>query len=63
MAVLSIAILPCEIVKVTPPAVIDPLTSPGGVTTPSIAMGIRLIARLRRNGLVFEVTAEMARST
>ncbi len=34
---------------------LDSLSSPGGVTTPSLAMGIRLIARLRRNGLVFEV--------
>ncbi len=32
----------------------DPLTSPGGVTTPSIAMGDALATRLRKAGLVFE---------
>jgi short subunit dehydrogenase-like uncharacterized protein len=33
----------------------DPLTSPGGVTTPSVAMGGALLARLRRVGLTFAV--------
>jgi len=33
----------------------DPLTSPGGVTTPSVAMGPFLLDRLRRAGLTFEV--------
>jgi short subunit dehydrogenase-like uncharacterized protein len=33
----------------------DPLTSPGGVTTPSVAMGGALLGRLRRAGLTFEV--------
>lgn len=33
----------------------DPLTSPGGVTTPSVAMGQHLLDRLRRAGLTFEV--------
>jgi short subunit dehydrogenase-like uncharacterized protein len=33
----------------------DPLTSPSGVTTPSIAMGDLLLGRLRRAGLKFEV--------
>lgn len=32
---------------------LDPLTSSGGVLTPSIAMGGALLARLRRAGLVF----------
>lgn len=31
----------------------DPLTSPGGVLTPSVAMGGALLARLRRAGLMF----------
>ena len=31
----------------------DPLTSPGGVQTPSVAMGAPLLARLRAAGLVF----------
>ncbi|CAN5742737.1 saccharopine dehydrogenase NADP-binding domain-containing protein [soil metagenome] len=34
---------------------LDPLTAPGGVTTPSVAMGQFLLDRLRRAGLVFEV--------
>ena len=34
---------------------LDPLTSPGGVTTPSVAMGGALLARLRRAGLTFAV--------
>lgn len=33
----------------------DPLTSPGGVTTPSVAMGQFLFDRLRAIGLTFEV--------
>jgi short subunit dehydrogenase-like uncharacterized protein len=33
----------------------DPLTSPGGVTTPSVAMGQNLFDRLRAIGLTFEV--------
>ena len=33
----------------------DPLTSSGGVTTPSVAMGQALLDRLRRAGLTFEV--------
>lgn len=33
----------------------DPLTSPGGVQTPSVAMGKALLDRLRRTGLTFEV--------
>jgi short subunit dehydrogenase-like uncharacterized protein len=33
----------------------DPLTSAGGVTTPSVAMGAALLDRLRRAGLTFEV--------
>lgn len=33
----------------------DPLTSSGGVTTPSVAMGAHLFDRLRRIGLTFEV--------
>jgi short subunit dehydrogenase-like uncharacterized protein len=32
---------------------LDPLTSPGGVTTPSVAMAQPLLDRLRRAGLVF----------
>jgi short subunit dehydrogenase-like uncharacterized protein len=32
----------------------DPLRSPGGVQTPSVAMGGELLARLRRAGLTFE---------
>jgi short subunit dehydrogenase-like uncharacterized protein len=34
---------------------LDPLTSGGGVTTPSVAMGGALLDRLRRAGLTFEV--------
>ena len=34
---------------------LDPLTAPGGVTTPSVAMGQFLLDRLRRAGLTFEV--------
>lgn len=34
---------------------LDPLTAPGGVTTPSVAMGSFLLDRLRRAGLTFEV--------
>lgn len=34
---------------------LDPLTSSGGVTTPSVAMGPFLFDRLRRIGLTFEV--------
>lgn len=34
---------------------LDPLTSPGGVTTPAVAMGQFLLDRLRRAGLTFEV--------
>ena len=34
---------------------LDPLTSEGGVTTPSVAMGGALLARLRRAGLTFAV--------
>lgn len=34
---------------------LDPLTAPGGVTTPSVAMGPFLLDRLRRAGLTFEV--------
>jgi short subunit dehydrogenase-like uncharacterized protein len=34
---------------------LDPLTSSGGVTTPSVAMGGALLARLRRAGLTFAV--------
>ncbi|HWO17782.1 MAG TPA: saccharopine dehydrogenase NADP-binding domain-containing protein [Kofleriaceae bacterium] len=34
---------------------LDPLTSPGGVTTPSLAMGGALLDRLRRAGLTFAV--------
>ncbi len=33
----------------------DPLTSAAGVTTPSLAMGAHLLARLRRAGLTFAV--------
>jgi short subunit dehydrogenase-like uncharacterized protein len=33
----------------------DPLTSPGGVLTPSVAMAQPLLDRLRRAGLVFDV--------
>lgn len=33
----------------------DPLTSAGGVTTPSVAMGQALLDRLRRAGLTFSV--------
>ncbi len=33
----------------------DPLTSAGGVQTPSVAMGQALLDRLRRTGLTFEV--------
>ena len=33
----------------------DPLTSSGGVTTPSVAMGQALLDRLRRAGLTFDV--------
>lgn len=33
----------------------DPLTSSGGVTTPSVAMGQFLFDRLRRAGFTFEV--------
>ena len=33
---------------------LDPLTSPGGVQTPSVAMARPLLDRLRRAGLVFE---------
>jgi short subunit dehydrogenase-like uncharacterized protein len=32
---------------------LDPLTSPGGVETPSVAMAQPLLDRLRRAGLVF----------
>jgi short subunit dehydrogenase-like uncharacterized protein len=34
---------------------LDPLSSPGGVLTPSVAMGDALLARLRRAGLTFAV--------
>jgi short subunit dehydrogenase-like uncharacterized protein len=34
---------------------LDPLSSPGGVLTPSVAMGGALLARLRRAGLTFAV--------
>ncbi|HVV87725.1 MAG TPA: saccharopine dehydrogenase NADP-binding domain-containing protein [Kofleriaceae bacterium] len=34
---------------------LDPLTSPAGVTTPSVAMGRALVDRLRRAGLTWEV--------
>jgi short subunit dehydrogenase-like uncharacterized protein len=34
---------------------LDSLTSTGGVTTPSVAMGQSLLDRLRRAGLTFEV--------
>lgn len=34
---------------------LDPLTSAGGVTTPSVAMGRALLDRLRRAGLTFSV--------
>ena len=34
---------------------LDPLTSEGGVTTPSVAMGGALLDRLRRAGLTFAV--------
>jgi short subunit dehydrogenase-like uncharacterized protein len=34
---------------------LDPLTSDGGVTTPSLAMGGALLDRLRRAGLTFAV--------
>jgi short subunit dehydrogenase-like uncharacterized protein len=34
---------------------LDPLTSGGGVTTPSLAMGAALLERLRRAGLTFAV--------
>lgn len=34
---------------------LDPLTAPGGCTTPSVAMGQFLLDRLRRAGLTFEV--------
>ncbi len=34
---------------------LDPLTSPGGVLTPSVAMGGALLDRLRRAGLTFAV--------
>lgn len=34
---------------------LDPLVSGGGVTTPSVAMGAALLARLRRAGLTFAV--------
>ncbi len=37
---------------------LDPLTSAGGVTTPSLAMGGHLLTRLRRAGLTFEVDGE-----
>ena len=33
----------------------DPLSAPGGVTTPSVAMGQFLLDRLRRAGLTFEL--------
>ena len=33
----------------------DPLTSPGGVLTPSVAMAAPLVDRLRRAGLTFEI--------
>ncbi len=33
----------------------DPLSAPGGVTTPSVAMGQFLLDRLRKAGLTFEV--------
>ena len=36
---------------------LDPLTSPGGVQTPSVAMAQPLLDRLRRAGLVFEPVA------
>lgn len=36
---------------------LDPLTSEGGVTTPSVAMGGALLARLRRAGLTFAVAS------
>jgi short subunit dehydrogenase-like uncharacterized protein len=35
----------------------DDLTSPGGVTTPSVAMNGALVARLRAAGLTFEPAA------
>lgn len=35
---------------------LDPLDSPGGVTTPSVAMGAHLLARLRAAGIEFRVT-------
>ena len=35
---------------------LDPLTSPGGVQTPSVAMAQPLLDRLRRAGLVFQET-------
>jgi short subunit dehydrogenase-like uncharacterized protein len=31
------------------------LDSPGGVLTPAAALGLRLVERLRRVGMVFEV--------
>jgi len=34
---------------------LEPLSSPGGVLTPSVAMGATLLARLRRAGLTFAV--------
>jgi short subunit dehydrogenase-like uncharacterized protein len=34
---------------------LDPLSSPAGLTTPSVAMGGALLERLRRAGLTFEV--------
>ncbi len=37
---------------------LDPLTSSGGVQTPSVAMGSALLARLRRAGLTFAAAAE-----
>ena len=36
---------------------LDPLTSEGGVLTPSVAMGDALVTRLRRAGLTFEVAS------
>ena len=34
---------------------LDPLTSPGGVLTPAVAMGSALAERLRRNGFELSV--------
>lgn len=41
---------------------LDPLTSAAGVTTPSLAMGARLLARLRKVGLRFELERPPHRS-